>query len=100
MHTEKTLDQLQLNPTTPERARELGQLGYMQWLGGLPAAADYEAEACRAYLMAMDFIDTDPSIAVFCALLRRSLRRPLQPLDLALPKPARRGGAKARRRSL
>lgn len=100
MHTEKTLDQLQLNPPTPERARELGQLGYMQWLGGLPADADYEGEAVRAYLMAMDFIDTDPTIAEFCALLRKSLRRPLRPLDLALPKPARRGGAKARRQSL
>lgn len=100
MLTKKTLDQLQLNPASPERARELGQLGYMQWLGGLPGDADYENEAVMAYLTAMDFIETDATVAVFCDLLRLSLRHRLQPLDLALPKAVRRGGARARRDGL
>ncbi len=99
MQIEQTLNQLQVKPSSPQRARELGQLGYMQWLGGLSGHADYNAEAARAYLMAVDFRETDPTIAVFCDLLIASIQRPLQPLDLALPKPARRGGARARRDS-
>ena len=97
---ELTLTQLQVDPGSKERARELGQLGFMQWLGGLPAGASYEAEAVKAYLVAMDFEDSDPAVAVFCTLLRDSLRLPLRPLDLALPKPRRRGGARERRRGL
>lgn len=100
MLIERTLTQLQSNPPDAERAGELGQLGYMQWLGWLPAQASYEAEAVRAYLAAMDFIDTDPAVAVFCDLIRASLRRPLRPLPLALPKPRRRGGAGSRRMAL
>lgn len=97
MIIERTLNGLQVNPDSPERARELGQLGYMQWLGALPGSAAYEVEAVKAYLVAMDFIETDPAVAEFCALLRASLRQPLKPLDLALPKPRRRGGARQRR---
>ncbi len=97
---ERTLTQLQLDPGSPERAEELGQLGYMQWLGGLPGNASYEAEAVKAYLVAMDFAETDPAVAVFCGLIRESLRRPLRALDIALPKPRRRGGARERRRVL
>jgi len=99
MHLERTLTQLQTNPITPERARELGRLGYMQWLGGLPADGDYETEAVHAYVVALPFVGTDPAVAEFCDLLRASLRRPLRPLDLALPKPQRRGGARRRRLS-
>ena len=97
---QRTLNGLQRDTCSPERAQELAQLGYMQWLAALPASASYEAEAVRAYLLAMDFIDTDPGIAVFCDLIRTSLRRPLQPLTLALPKPRRRGGARQRRKAL
>ncbi|WP_146347084.1 hypothetical protein [Falsiphaeobacter marinintestinus] len=97
MLIERTLKQLQMSPTTPERAQELGRMGYMQWLSGLPADSDYEGAAVRAYLLAMDFIDTDPAIAVFCDLIRESLKRPLRPLDLSLPEPRRRGGARERR---
>lgn len=97
---ELTLTQLQVNPGSAERARELGQLGYMQWLGGLAADVSYEAEAVKAYLVAMDFEESDPAVAEFCKLLRASLRHPLRPLDLALPKPRRRGGARKRRRGL
>ncbi|MFZ7089493.1 hypothetical protein [Primorskyibacter sp. 2E233] len=96
----RTLNGLQAHSLTPERARELGQLGYMQWLGALPPDSDYEFEAVRAYLRAMDFIETDPAIAAFCDLIRDSLRRPLRPLDLALPKARRRGGARKRRLSI
>ena len=97
---ELTLTQLQVDPVNEERARELGQLGYMQWLGGLPATASYVAEAEKAYSMAICFAETDPAVAVFCDLLRASLMKPLQPLDLALPRPRRRGGARVRRRGL
>ncbi len=97
MILEHTLTQLQACPKDPERAQELGQMGYLQWLGALRGGADYEAEAVRAYLLAMDFIDTDPAVAVFCDLIRASLRRPLRPLPLRLPAPRRRGGARERR---
>ena len=100
MLIERTIVQLQVRVDTPERAGELGRMGYIQWLGGLPGQASYEREAIRAYLYAQPFIATDPAIAAFCALLQQSLQKPLQPLDLALPKPRRRGGAHERRMSL
>jgi len=100
MLIQKTLLQLQTRADTPERARELGRMGYMQWLGGLPGAASYEGEAIKAYLYARPFIGTDPAVAAFCDLLRQSLQHPLKPLDLTLPKPRRRGGAGERRLSL
>ncbi len=100
MSIERTLTQLQVNPRTPERAREIGQLGYMQWLGGLPAQACYITEATCAYMAAEPFRNTDPAVAEFCALLKASLEVPFQPLDLSLPKPRRRGGARERRLSL
>ena len=100
MNIERTLMQLQVMPETPERARELGQLGYMQWLGGLPGAKSYEAEARRALEMACPFAKTDMAVAAFCALVEQSLSAPLTPLYLALPKPRRRGGAQDRRMKL
>ena len=100
MSIERTLTQLQVNPRTAERAREIGQLGYMQWLGSLPATACYLTEASCAYMKSAPFRDTDPAVAEFCRLLKASLEAPLTPLDLALPKPRRRGGAKKRRLSL
>lgn len=95
----RTLNGLMARDIPMDRARELGRMGYMQWLGALPASADYEYEAVKAYLTAMDFIETDPAIATFCALIRQSLKQPLRPLDLALPKARRRGGARKRRLS-
>jgi hypothetical protein len=100
MSIEQTLNQLQVNPPSPERAREIGQLGYMQWLGALPGHSCYMTEATRAYLSAVPFRDTNPAVAEFCSLLQQSLETPLTPLDLALPKPRRRGGARERRLSL
>lgn len=100
MNIDLTLHQLQARTESPERAREYGQLGYMQWLAGLPADACYRTAAMRAYATARPIMRTDPAVAVFCRLLIESLENPLAPLDLALPKPRRRGGARERRMSL
>ena len=100
MLIQKTLLQLQTRADTPERALELGRMGYMQWLGGLPGASNYAFEAQKAYRYARPFAQTDPAVDAFCDLLRQSLKHPLKPLDLALPKPRRRGGASERRLSL
>lgn len=97
MRLELTITQLDTGMMSPERARELGQMGYMQWLGALPAMADYQSEAARAHAMALPFAGTSPAISVFCDLLETSLRYPLAPLPLSLPERSRRGGAKARR---
>ncbi len=97
---ERTLTQLLAAPVSHARSREMGQLGYMQWLGGLPGDADYQAEAAFAYMKALPLKGSHPAVAVFCDILRQSLRTPLAPLDLALPKPRRRGGAKERRSAL
>ncbi len=100
MLIQKTLLQLQVRVDTPERAQELGRMGYIQWLGSLPGGANYEFEAVRAFLYARPFLETDPAVKVFCELLQQSLKAPLTPLDLSLPKPRRRGGAQERRMSL
>lgn len=94
-----TLSQLLMAPADPARAREIGQMGYMQWLAGLPGGASYGAEARRALRVARDFTASDPAVAEFCRLLRASLHGPLVPLDLSLPAPRRRGGARERRRA-
>jgi len=100
MSIERLLIQLQIQTDSPERARELGCMGYMQWLEALPGQASYETEAVRAWLLARPFAKTDPAVAVFCQLLDLSLRQPLRPLDLSLPRPQRRGGARRRRLSI
>ena len=104
MLTETTLIQLLSHKApedaTPGRARELGRLGYMQWLGGLAPQAPYPYEAARALRMAHPFAAASPPVAEFCALLAESLVEPLTPLDLDLPPPRRRGGARMRRLSL
>ena len=103
MTIEKTLLQLLSHPAAPDspaRARELGQLAYMQWLGGLPPGAPYPSEASRALALALPFEATGAAVAEFCRLLRTSRATPLAPLDLALPRPQRRGGAGKRRLSL
>lgn len=100
MLTEQTLIQILSQPdraSAPERARELGQLGFMQWLGGLPAQSAYDAQARRALGLALPFALASPAMEEFCRLLDASLARPLAPLDLALPTARRRGGARMRR---
>jgi hypothetical protein len=97
MTTELTIHQLQVKSDSPERAREYARLGYMQWLSSLPHDSCYQSEAMKAYMAAVPLMRTDPSVALFCELIRQSLTNPLAPLDLALPKPKRRGGARKRR---
>lgn len=112
MLLERTLTTLQSRAETPARARELGTLGYLQWMMLLPADAGYPREARRALAMAAPFRATDPAVAVFADLVRASLRGtesgtdagngavPALPPDLSLPTPRRRGGARERRRQL
>lgn len=100
MLLERTISQLDIGYLPPARAQELGQLGYMQWLGGLPSDANYRTEAMRAYAAAAPFLHPSPAVAVFCDLLVASTRMPPEPLALALPARHRRGGAQARRRAL
>ena len=97
MLLEQTISQLDIGRISPERARDLGHLGYLQWLGALKGDVSYLHEAMRAYEMARPFIRTSPAVAVFCHLLVDSSAMPLAPLELKLPAPARRGGARARR---
>lgn len=100
MLLDHTILQLRQTGLTPERARALGHLGYLQWLGALPGDASYPAEAMRAYTQAVPFTREAPAIAVFCDLLVESTRAPLRPLTLILPPKERRGGARGRRAAL
>ena len=97
---ERTISQIDRGWMPPDRARETGHLGFMQWLGSLPSDAPYPAEARRALNMAAPFVSGSPAVAVFCELLMASLVRPLQALPLSLPARQRRGGAQARRAAL
>lgn len=97
MLLKRTIAQLDIGYVPAEQAREMGQMGYMQWLGALPGRASYVAEARRARAMALPFARTSPAVAVFCQLLEASAATPLAPLDLSLPARTRRGGARARR---
>lgn len=98
MLLERTILQLDIGFVPPDEAAELGGLGYLQWLAGLPGRSDYRREAARAYAMAEPFIETSPAIAVFCDLLASSMKTPLKPSPLSMPARRRRGGAPARRR--
>ncbi len=89
---ELTVHQLHAD-VPPERARKLAMLGYRQWLGGLPAGADYVAEARRALAKAAPFAATAPGVRAVCAIIALSIARPLAPLDLALPASRRRADA-------
>ena len=99
MLLERTITQLDTGPMPPDEARQLGQLGYMQWIAALPGAANYRSAAHHAHERAAPFRHRSPAIAEFCKLLRASLDRPLAPLPLAMPPRKRRGGAGARRAS-
>lgn len=97
MLLERTISQLDIGFVPDHVAEEMGHLGYAQWLGALKGEAGYFNEAMRAYRLAQPFIRTSPAVAVFCHLLVESTASPLKALELKLPEPARRGGAKARR---
>jgi hypothetical protein len=97
MLLDHTISQLDIGPVPPERAAELGRLGYMQWLGALPGHSDYRQEAMRAHAQALPYARRSPAVAAFCDLLVASTRMPPAPLPLSLPVRHRRGGARARR---
>ncbi|WP_417586170.1 hypothetical protein [Pararhodobacter oceanensis] len=97
MILERTIRQLDTGPMPPDAARQLGQLGYMQWIAALPGRASYRRLALEAQAKAAPFAEASPAVAVFCALLAESLAPPLQPLDLRMPPRRRQGGASARR---
>lgn len=100
MQLERTIYQLDIGNVPPAQAEEMGQLGFMQWLGGLPGDASYISEAMRAYDVARPFIAASPAVGMFCHLLVASVAAPAAPLSLQLPQRCRRGGAQARRLSL
>lgn len=100
MMLDLVLLQLQGRDGAAECDGRLGQLAYMQWLGSLPGTCDYKA-AARAALAQIAW-DEEPAsgLAGFRALLAASLAVPVRPLALCMPRPCRRGGARARRVSL
>ncbi|MEM8578637.1 MAG: hypothetical protein AAGF60_12360 [Pseudomonadota bacterium] len=100
MLLDRTINQLDIGAVPPARAEAMGQLGYMQWLGALPAASSYPAQAWRALRRARPFAAHSPAVAVFCRLLEASLDGPDVLLPLRMPKRARRGGRAARRAAL
>ncbi|MEL7090537.1 MAG: hypothetical protein AAFN94_02265 [Pseudomonadota bacterium] len=93
----RTIAQLDVGEVPPAQATEMGHLGYLQWLGALRGNASYVQEATHAYETARPFAGCSPAVAVFCDLLLQSINTPLVPLSLQVPRPARRGGARARR---
>ena len=97
MLLERTVAQLDIGFVPAHQAEKMGHLGYMQWLGALRAQASYTGEAKRAHARAAPLRQTSPAIDVFCRLLEASIQTPLRSLDLKLPVPHRRGGARARR---
>jgi len=97
MLLERTISQLDIGPVTPSRAVDLGQMGFVQWLGALPGGANYAVQARRALAQAAPFCAVSPAVMVFCDLVIASLAMPPRPLDLPWPRPQRRGGARARR---
>jgi hypothetical protein len=100
MLLERTIHQLDIGPISPQRANDLGKLGYRQWLGGLAGDADYRSEAMRAYATAQPFIRCSPAVAVFCDLLVDSVTLPPKPLDLVPARHGRRRGTRSRRMML
>jgi hypothetical protein len=94
---ERTLSQLDIGWVPPAQARALGQMGYRQWLGCLPAGMPYRVAARVALGRAEPVRETSPAVGVFCELLQISLERPLEPLSLSPPSKQRRGRVKARR---
>ena len=73
MLLELTVSQLDVGSVPPDRAKELGQLGYMQRLGALPPMVGYRREAMRAYSVALPFTRTSSAVADFWDLLVASL---------------------------
>lgn len=94
MLLDRTLFQLDIGWVAPERAEELGYLGYLQWLGALPSGGCYRAEVEVALAAAEPFAEASPAICVFMRLLEASLDS--GPCDIASkwPRQMRRGRAR------
>ena len=73
MILERTITQLDTGPIPADQARQMGQLGYMQWIAALPGSADYPKAAQHAYDTAAPFMEHSPAVAEFCAHLLNSL---------------------------
>ncbi|MEM8992762.1 MAG: hypothetical protein AAF882_18005 [Pseudomonadota bacterium] len=97
MLLELTISQLDRGVEPLNLARERGELGYLQWLGALPAISDYRREAMRAYTMAAPAAQRSPAVAVFCDLLVATTTTLIAPLPMTIAHRRRRGGARSRR---
>ncbi|MEM6971547.1 MAG: hypothetical protein AAF577_01980 [Pseudomonadota bacterium] len=100
MLLELTLAQLDRGAEPLDRAQERGELGYLQWLGALPAISNYRGEAMAAYTMALPAARRSPDVAVFCDLLLATTTARIEPLAVGIAHRRRRGGARARRSRL
>ncbi|MEO1677430.1 MAG: hypothetical protein AAFU80_04640 [Pseudomonadota bacterium] len=94
------LSKLLMAPGDPGLAEAWARMAYVEWLAGLPGRVSYADAALEAFEAARSTADISPATAAFRRLLARSAQLPPAPLDLGLPKPARRGGARARRLSI
>ena len=97
MFLEYTISQLDIGPMPPDRADEMGHLGFLQWLGALPGDRSFAQEAERALMLSLPAAGYSPALAVFCDLVARAVAASPAPLTLRLPQATRRGGARARR---
>ena len=77
MLLERTISQLDTGPMPPDEAWQLGQLGYMQWLAGLPGGTDYRRAALDARELALPFSGHSLAVEAFCTLLQASADDPL-----------------------
>lgn len=100
MILERTLHMLQARTETMAQADEIGQMGFIQWLGWLDGRRSFDAQAAEALSAAAPFRGSDPAVAVFCDLIDEARLMPPRPLALAMPKSKRRGGAKKRRQRI
>ena len=97
MFLHRTISQLDSGPMPKAMARQLAQLGYMQWIASLPGQSCYLTAVRQAMALAAPFAGHSPAVAEFRALLEASAEAPLSILPLTMPPRKRRGGAQARR---
>ncbi|MEM0937157.1 MAG: hypothetical protein AAGJ91_14800 [Pseudomonadota bacterium] len=96
MHLKHLIEKLRHAPNDPDRARELAQLAFMEWLGALPGDASFPVAAMTTFDGMRRAAEQSEATAEFRALLAEAVR--VSPMPLALPlRPSRRGGRRARR---
>jgi len=101
MGLDTVLEKLSREGVAPDRADDLAQLAFMEWMGALPAGSDFRATA-RAALEVAAEAEAEaglaaPAITAFRALVTQALNVMPAPVSLALPAPVRRGGRATRR---